>query len=122
MNLQLEAKLKKLDSEFPKEPFTEFQALKEIINRDYNSINNWTKVCAIHSLAMHEEVTICRELVANIFNPDTLIQETAAWAIAKQDLASYYNYCERLPADVAKRLHNVILPAIARMMREAYFL
>jgi hypothetical protein len=109
----IEIKLKKLDLEFPKEPFTELQALKEIINRDYNSVDNWTKICAIHSLAMHEEATICRELVANIFNPDLLIQETAVWAIAKQDLDSYYKYCERLPEAVSKRLHSVVLPAIA---------
>lgn len=107
-----EEKLKKLDSDFPRDRFDGFEVLKEIINRDYNSINRWTKVCAIHSYAMHEKATVVDDLVANLFNPDSLIRETAAWAICKHDQAAYKRYCERLPIPVVRDLNRKIIPAL----------
>ena len=107
-----EDKLKKLDSDFPRDRFTSFEVLREIINRDYNSINRWTKICAIHSYAMHKDAKVIDDLVANLFNPDPLIRETAAWAICKHDLNAYQRYCERLPLPVVREINRSVLPAL----------
>lgn len=107
-----EEKLKKLDSDFPRDRFDGFEILREIINRDYNSINRWTKVCAIHSYAMHEKAKVIDDLVANLFNPDPLIRETAAWAICKHDPTAYQRYCDRLPLPVVRELNRKIYPAL----------
>ena len=105
-------KLKKLDADFPRDRFEGFEVLKEIINRDYNSINRWTKVCAMHSFAMHEKAEVTDDLVANLFNPDPLIRETAAWAICKHDPDAYKRYCERLPIPIVRDLNRKIIPAL----------
>lgn len=107
-----EEKLKKLDTDFPRDRFTNFEVLREIINRDYNSINRWTKVCALHSYAMHKKAKVTDDLVANLFNPDPLIRETAAWAIAKHDLVAYQRYCDRLSVPVVRELNKSVLPAL----------
>jgi hypothetical protein len=68
-----------------------------ILNRDFNLNNRWTKACAIHAAAFIPDFRISRGLVAQMFNSDKLLQETAAWVIYHKDRKAYQAIVERLP-------------------------
>src|SRR5690606_7679591 len=69
-------KLQALQLFYPRETYTPIQAINYILNRDYNEINRWTKACAIHATAFLPDFRISRGLIAHVFNPDKLLQET----------------------------------------------
>ena len=94
----------RLQGHFPRQPLSNIEVLKEIINRDYNQINKWTKACAIYVYGNMQETEMCDDLVANLFNPDPLLREMAAWAIVKKDYYSYKRHSVRLPEAVKKEL------------------
>jgi AAA family ATP:ADP antiporter len=91
-------KLNQLQIHFPRESYNPIQVINYILNRDYNYNNRWTKVCAIHASAYIKDFRISRGLVAQMFNADKLLQETAAWVIYNKDRAGYEKIAERLPA------------------------
>ena len=108
----VEQKLKKLDTEFPRQKYDNYQVLEAIINRDYNAVNRWVKACAIHSLVHHQNARVSQGLIAQLFNPDPLIQETVAWAIYKMAPETYESCCKRLPAHQVKMQNRIIKPAL----------
>jgi ATP:ADP antiporter, AAA family len=91
-------KLKHLQIHYPRESYNPIQVINYILNRDYNFNNRWTKVCAIHASAYINDFRISRGLVAQMFNSDKLLQETAAWVIYNKDKNLYSKISERLPA------------------------
>jgi hypothetical protein len=93
-----EDKLNQLQIYFPRESYNPIQVINYILNRDYNYNNRWTKVCAIHASAYINDFRISRGLVAQMFNADKLLQETAAWVIYNKDKSLYAKIAERLPA------------------------
>jgi AAA family ATP:ADP antiporter len=90
-------KLKALQLYFPRESYNPVQVINYILNRDFNLNNRWTKACAIHASAFLPEFRISRGLVAQMFNTDRLLQETAAWVIYHKDVQAYQAILERLP-------------------------
>lgn len=103
-----EDKLKQLQIYFPRESYNPIQVINYILNRDYNFNNRWTKACAIHAAAYIEDFRISRGLVAQMFNRDKLLQETAAWVIYNKDKKLYEKIAERLPAKDKKFLDSSI--------------
>jgi ATP/ADP translocase len=101
-------KLKHLQIYFPRESYNPIQVINYILNRDYNLNNRWTKVCAIHAAAFIPEFRISRGLVAQMFNSDKLLQETAAWVIYNKDKKAYEAIAERLPVKDKKFLDSSI--------------
>lgn len=97
-------KLKNLQVYFPRESYNPIQVINYILNRDYNQNNRWTKVCAIHASAYIKDFRVSRGLVAQMFNSDKLLQETAAWVIYNKDQKAYDTIAERLPAKDKKFL------------------
>ncbi len=91
-------KLNQLQIHFPRESYNPIQVINYILNRDYNYNNRWTKVCAIHAAAYIQDFRVSRGLVAQMFNADKLLQETAAWVIYNKDKVAYAKIAERLPA------------------------
>jgi ATP:ADP antiporter, AAA family len=91
-------KLNQLQIHFPRESYNPIQVINYILNRDYNYNNRWTKVCAIHAAAYIEDFRVSRGLVAQMFNADKLLQETAAWVIYNKDKSAWEKIAERLPA------------------------
>jgi hypothetical protein len=94
---------------FPRETLSSTEVLLHILNREYNSINRWTKACAIYSLALTPHIHVTYELVAHIFNPDQLLRETAAWAIYRLDHALYESSGKRLKSSVKKDLDSTLV-------------
>jgi ATP:ADP antiporter, AAA family len=101
-------KLRILQIHFPRETYTPIQVINYILNRDYNFNNRWTKVCAIHASAYIDDFRVSRGLVAQMFNNDKLLQETAAWVIYNKDKNLYERITDRLPARDRKFLDSSI--------------
>lgn len=95
---------------FPRQTLSSTEVLLHIINRDYNSINRWTKACAMYSIASTPEMAVTHDLIAHIFNPDILLRQTAAWVICKMEPATYIKLRIRLPEQIRNELDKVVLP------------
>jgi AAA family ATP:ADP antiporter len=93
----VEEKLRLLQYHFPREHYTPIQVINYLLNRDYNLVNRWTKVCAVHAAAYMNDFRVSRGLVAQVFNDDRLLQETAAWVVYQKDRLAFSNITERLP-------------------------
>lgn len=107
-DIEVEEKLKQLQIHFPRESYTEIQALNYILNRNYNQANRWTKACALHSAAFMPEFRISRGLVAQLFNQDEMLQEAAAWVIYHKDHNAFESIAERLKPETRKNLEESI--------------
>ena len=103
-----EHKLHALQLHYPRDRYTPIQVINYLLNRDYNFNNRWTKVCAIHASAYMTDFRISRGLVAQVFNSDRLLQETAAWVIYNKDPRAFAEIRERLPQRDKKFLDSSI--------------
>lgn len=92
-----EEKLHQLQLYYPRESYTPIQVINYILNRDFNLSNRWTKVCAIHASAFMPDFRVSRGLIAQVFNTDRLLQETAAWVVYQKDKRMFADIRERLP-------------------------
>lgn len=101
-------KLEELQVYFPRETYSPIQVINYILNRDFNQNNRWTKMCAIHSAAYLPEFRVSRGLIAQLFNRDRLLQETAAWVIYNKDKKAYQTVVDRLPLKDKKFLDGSI--------------
>lgn len=101
-------KLKQLQTYYPRQTYNPIQVLNYILNRNYNQNNRWTKACALHSLARLEDFRVSKGLLAQLFNPDLLLQEASAWVIYHKDKEAYLKVSERLPEDVKRKLDESI--------------
>ncbi len=104
----VEEKLESLQLFFPRETYTPIQVINYILNRDFNQNNRWTKSCAIHAAAFIPDFRISRGLIAQVFNNDRLLQETAAWVIYNKDKKAYAAIRERLPSRDKKFIDSAI--------------
>lgn len=102
------SKLEKLQTYFPRESYNPVQVINYILNRDFNYNNRWTKLCAVHACAYIKDFRISRGLIAQMFNQDKLLQETAAWVIYNKDKKIYEAIAERLPFKDKKFLDSSI--------------
>jgi len=101
-------KLNALQNYFPRDNYTSNEVVNYIVNRDFNSTNRWTKVCALYSLAMNDEEPITDDLIANLFNPDSLLRETSAWAIYKKERTVFSKLSNRISPSIKKELDRVL--------------
>jgi hypothetical protein len=101
-------KLEELQTFFPRENYNPIQVINYILNRDFNMNNRWTTVCAIYTSAFIPDFRVSRGLIAQLFNLDKLLQETAAWVIFNKDKDFYKVVTERLPARDKRFLDSAI--------------
>ena len=78
-DIPVKDKMNKLQTYFPREAYNPVQVVNYILNRDFNLNNRWTKMCAVYASAFIPEFRVSRGLIGQMFNPDRLLQETAAW-------------------------------------------
>jgi ATP:ADP antiporter, AAA family len=103
-----EDKLRLLQLHYPRESYTPIQVVNYLLNRDFNLNNRWTKVCAIHASAFMPDFRVSRGLIAQVFNSDRLLQETAAWVVYNKDKHAFADIRERLPHRDKKFLDSSI--------------
>lgn len=118
--LKTEDRLTKLHNHYPPEAFENYEdLLTQIVNRDYNRLNRYTKVLALYRLSqISKEVKM--DLIANLFNPDPVILQTAAYAIYSIDKKAYQEHTKRLKPLIKKELDKAILPPVFKNEDEVY--
>ncbi|MDL5050938.1 hypothetical protein QQ054_33605 [Oscillatoria amoena NRMC-F 0135] len=107
-DISIEKKLEQLQIYFPRESYNPIQVINYILNRDFNQNNRWTKVCAVYTSAFIKDFRISRGLIAQMFNKDKLLQETAAWVLYNKDRTTYGVISQRLPNRDKKFLDSAI--------------
>ncbi|MBL7834325.1 MAG: HEAT repeat domain-containing protein [Cyclobacteriaceae bacterium] len=107
-DIPVEQKLEQLQIYFPRESYNPIQVINYILNRDFNMNNRWTKVCAVYVSAYLKDFRVSRGLIAQMFNQDKMLQETAAWVIYNKDKNFYKVISERLPVRDKKFLDSSI--------------
>ncbi len=119
-DLKIEDRLAKLRNHYPPEDFESYEdLLLQIVNRDYNRVNRYTKTLALYRLSeVSKDVSM--DLIANLFNPDPLILQTAAYAIYKIDKNKYQQHTRRLKPATKKELDKAILPPVFTGDDEVY--
>jgi ATP:ADP antiporter, AAA family len=101
-------KLRDLQIYYPRENYNPIQVINYVLNRDFNQNNRWSKVCAVHATAYLADFRVSRGLIAQLFNRDKLLQETAAWVIYNKDKNAYATVVNRLPLKDKKFLDGSI--------------
>lgn len=118
--LKTTERLARLQNHYPPEDFDSYEdLLLQIINRDYNRINRYTKALAMYRFSqLSGHVTA--DLIANLFNPDPLLLQTAAFAMYNINKDSYHEHTKRLKPGTKKELDKAILPPVFRYEDEEY--
>lgn len=118
--LKVQERLVKLQNHYPPEDFDSYEdLLLQIINRDYNRINRYTKALAMYRFSqLSNHVTA--DLIANLFNPDPLLLQTAAFVMYNINKESYHEHTKRLRPVTKKELDKAILPPVFRHEDEEY--
>lgn len=101
-------KLKNLLQFFPGDIPVRKKLLEDIINRDYNLINLWTKACALRSITAIEGENMAESITALLFSPEEIIQEEAAKLLARSQPGLYTSVSERIPESVKAHLDKII--------------
>jgi AAA family ATP:ADP antiporter len=110
-------KVNRLDVFYPRVPLNDQLALKFIINRDFAQANRWTKACVLQRVGERKLADFKLDLIAQLFNQDTLIRQQAAWALYQVDEQEYLDNRSRLPYELAKDLDPVVIHGPARRKR-----
>jgi len=119
-DLKPEDVLAKLQNFYPPEEFDSYEDLLiQIVNRDYNRVNRYTKALALYRLSeISKKVTM--DMIANLFNPDPLLFQTAGYLIYKIDKNEYLTHTQRLKLKDKKELDKAILPPVFKGDDEVY--
>ncbi len=118
--LKVQERLTKLQNHYPPEDFESYEdLLLQIINRDYNRINRFTKALSMYRISQLG-VEVTPDLIANLFNPDPLLLQTAAFVIYSIDKKAYHEHTKRLKPATKKGLDRAILPPVFRDQDEEY--
>ena len=114
-------RLERLLNYFPPEEFESYEGLlNAIVNRNYNSITRYTKSLALRRLTMFEENEVTYDLIADLFNPDPCILQTAAHAIYRINKNEYLLNSKRIKPSLKKELDKAILPPVFIEEGETY--
>jgi hypothetical protein len=102
-------RVSKLNVYYPRAKLSTQLALKFLINRDFTQSNRWTKACAIYQIGRLKIAEFKYDLIANLFNPDVMVKEMAAWGIYNINPELYFEHRERLPDKTKTALDSKIL-------------
>lgn len=99
----------KLDIFYPRSKLDSKLVLKFMINRDFAQSNRWTKACVLYQIGVAKVADFKLDLIAQMFNPDTLIREVAAWALHQLNESDFHKNVVRLPLEHRADLNEVII-------------
>lgn len=101
-------KSRKLDIFYPRERIDSTMVLKHLLNRDFSQTNRWTKACILYQIGLLKISEFTFDLIANLFNPDKMLREMAAWALYQIDPKVYRQHIPRLNEEVRRELDALI--------------
>jgi len=102
-------KIKKLQVFYPHILGDFMDVVKQIINKEFNQINRWSKALAIYWVGIHKVDTMLYELISNLFNPDPLIRNTAGWALYQINPDYYDEHTQRIDKEKKSDIDSMIL-------------
>jgi MFS family permease len=102
-------RISKLDVFYPRVKLDSKLVLKFMINRDFTQSNRWTKACVLYQIGLAKIGDFKLDLIAQMFNPDTLIREVAAWALYRLSAMEYRQNVNRLMDQHKRELNEVII-------------
>lgn len=95
-DISVAEKLRQLQVHFPRQQYELHETLNFLLNRNFNQTNRWTKACVLHAIAFMNDFGVTRPLIAQMFNPDRFLQETASWVIYHKDPPTFTKVSKRL--------------------------
>ncbi|MBX2913504.1 MAG: hypothetical protein M9954_14025 [Cyclobacteriaceae bacterium] len=101
-------KIKRLENFYPRADLDSKLVLKFLINRDFTQSNRWTKATVLHQIGVQKIADFKMDLIAQLFNRDALIRETAAWALNQVSGEEYDINSRRLGEAEKSKLDAVI--------------
>ncbi len=101
-------KARKLEIFYPRERLENKMVLKFLLNRDFSQTNRWTKTCILYQIGLLNIREFYFDLIANLFNPDLLIREMAAWSLFKLNPRAYDENVARLSQTERRYLDGLI--------------
>ncbi len=99
----------RLENFYPRVKLDSKLVLKFLINRDFAQSNRWTKACVLFQIGIQRIADFKLDLIAQLFNPDKLIQEVSAWALYQLDPAEYETNTKRLGEKQKRELDLLII-------------
>jgi hypothetical protein len=102
-------KVKKLQVFYPRARLSTQLVLKFLINRDFTQSNRWTKACSLYQIGRLKIAEFKYDLIANLFNPDIMVCQMAAWGIYNLDRELYFEHIARLPEELRQALDEKIV-------------
>lgn len=103
-------KLNRLEVFYPRVQLDEKLVLKFLINREFTQSNRWTKAAVLHLIGVQKIEEFSLDLIAQLFNPDPLIRQTAAWALYEINPETYSSNVSRLGTEIRRDLDATIVP------------
>jgi len=102
-------KLNKFQNHYPQSDLTFFETLKHLLNRDFNQISRYAKICAYLYIGNMKLKNFNLILIANLFNNDWLIKESAAWTLYQSDPDAYLENIKRLSQNEQILLNHAVV-------------
>lgn len=102
-------RISKLDVFYPRIKLDSKLVLKFMINRDFTQSNRWTKALVLHQIGNRKIADFKLDLIAQLFNPDQLVSEVAAWALYQVEPREYSQNVRRLGEQRRKNLDEYVL-------------
>lgn len=117
-DLSDEERISRLEVLYPRYKLDSKLVLKFLINRDFAQSNRWTKACALHRIGTLRLRDFSMDLIAQLFNPDSLIREVSAWALYQINPDLYHENVKRLGSDKSSIMDKVILSSDGSQLME----
>ncbi len=113
-------RVRRLETFYPRVSLDEKLVLKFLINREFTQTNRWTKACVLRQIGAEKISEFTLDLIAQMFNPDPLVREMAAWALYQIEPTEYETNLSRLGNEVKRRMDSIIVPGHSRPQLSVY--
>ncbi len=110
-------KAKQLQEFYPRKSLDDISVLRFLLNRDSTQSNRWTKACVLYQIGVRRIEDLKRDVIANLFNPDHLVSEVAAWSLYQIDPQNFAKHIRRLEESRANTLKRLVLETDDDMLR-----
>ncbi|NJK83738.1 MAG: hypothetical protein HC912_07890, partial [Saprospiraceae bacterium] len=107
-DISIQDRLRKLRNYFPRERKSAvYKVLEALIIRDFRYTNRWTRTVAILALVQEDAPFDEDILVATIFHPDSLLQETALYTLYERSPERLRQIKHRIPLTARQTLQSL---------------
>lgn len=103
-------RIRRLGDFYPRMSLDEKLVLKFILNREFTQANRWTKASVIRQIGTEKIPDFNLDLIAQLFNPDPLIREMAAWSLYQISPEEYESNMARFEPEVKHAMDTVVIP------------